>query len=284
MHPHHSRSLAPSPASNLSHEVRQPFFSIVTVCRNAEAPLRRTIPTLAAQSFHDYEWLIIDGASCDRSLELVHKASVVAKRVVSEPDSGIYDAMNKAIGLAKGRWIYFLNAGDQLASPTVLQQVFALVTKGDSTDLVWGDVMYVRADTHLLHRFAHVRPALLPFEDLNHQAVFARPSLFEEFGSFDLRYRLCADYEWLLRVLRGGATYRYLPLCIANFEADGAHARNVPLLRLEQRQIRRRHASRFALFIGALVARIRRSLRFRGTRWTSSRSPSPFDAHRNIPS
>ena len=115
----------------------QPLFSIITVCWNAELLIRSTIASLASQEAACFEYLVIDGASQDNTLAVVNEcAKGLPMRLVSEPDNGIYDAMNKGVRLARGDWLYFLNAGDAFVDAQVLQRVAVLLGRVDRKSVV----------------------------------------------------------------------------------------------------------------------------------------------------
>jgi glycosyltransferase involved in cell wall biosynthesis len=236
-------------------------FSIVTVCRNAERVIASTGLSLRHQTHRDYEWLVIDGASTDRTLEVVAGIGVQSPRIISEPDLGIYDAMNKALSLARGEWIYFLNAGDALIDEAVLADVAAGIDAHPTIELLWGDMIYFGPSGEWLRRYRHVRRSTLVFEDLNHQAVFAARALFERFGRFNLRFRTSADYDWLLRVFRGGTPTHYLPRIIARFEAGGYHSSNTAAITAERYALRLQYVTPRTLRLGLQVARLRRRWR-----------------------
>lgn len=228
--------------------------SIVTVTYNAAAVLPVSLDSLAAQRCRDWEWLVQDGASTDHSLALItaHPAASMAPlRLVSEPDGGIYDAMNRAVARAQGDWIYFLNAGDALAHADVLDSV-AAAADASAADLIVGEVLTLGPRVHQHRSYAHLGPTRLLFDSLCHQAVFARRSLFDRFGPFDTRFRYAADYDWLLRVWRGGARVHMLPQRVAHFDTGGAHARAAADTARENEAVRRQHASPALLALGRL--------------------------------
>jgi len=228
-------------------------YSIVTVTFNAAAMLPVTLESLAAQRCQDLEWLVQDGASADQSLALItaHSAATMGLRLVSEPDGGIYDAMNRAVARAQGDWIYFLNAGDALADAEVLASV-AAAADASAVDLIVGEVLTVGPRVTQHRSYAHLGPTRLLFDSLCHQAVFARRSLFDRFGAFDTRFRYAADYDWLLRVWRGGARVRMLPQVVAHFATGGAHAKAATDTSRENEAVRRQHANAALLAFGRL--------------------------------
>lgn len=219
-----------------------PFFSIITICRNAQTLIGPTIDSLARQDWRDFEYLVIDGASTDGTLEVVRERALgLQLRLVSEPDNGIYDAMNKGARLANGQWVYYLNAGDDLIDASVLRRVAMQLSATPSIDIAYGDVIYRGEGGEHLVRFDWLTRSNLLFEHLCHQAVFAARATFERFGLFDTQYRINADFEWLLRVFRQGASTCYLGYPIAFYDDAGFSARHKAATRSERALIRRRY-------------------------------------------
>ena len=194
-------------------------------------------------------------------MALIANFPVPNKRVVSEPDRGIYDAMNKAVALARGEWIYFLNCGDTLADVGVLADAALAIDAQPDLQLLWGDMLYFDQHRQWARRFRHVNRRTLIFDDLNHQATFARRSLFEQAGGFNLDFKTSADYDWLIRVLRSGARYRYLQRTIARFAVGGMHSANVQALIAERRRLRLQYVPPEQLKMGLVIARVRRRFR-----------------------
>jgi glycosyltransferase involved in cell wall biosynthesis len=224
-------------------------FSIVTVTHNAAAVLPGTLESLRAQRDAEYEWVLADGGSTDATMQIARSFDAAPASLVSEPDRGIYDAMNKAVARAQGDWVYFLNADDALAAPDVLARVAA---RAGDADLVVGRVLVVGDGPDVLRGYDHLTPRRLLFDSLCHQAVFARRNLFERFGVFDLQYRYAADYDWLLRVWRGGARVVFEDSVVARFRAGGAHAKAAKRTAEEYGLIRHHHAPAWALTLGGL--------------------------------
>lgn len=187
-----------------------PLFSIITVTWNAADTIRPTLESVQRQTSSDYEMLIIDGASTDDTLSIVRRASIAGLRVFSEPDGGLYDAMNKGISRARGRYIMFLNAGDALADDTVLARL-AMLT-GDNPGVIYGQTQLVDAQREVVGQRHLTAPKRLSVDSfLNgmvvcHQAFVARRDLVPE---YDLRYHLSADYDWCIRVLKASKLNAY---------------------------------------------------------------------------
>ncbi len=249
----------------------RPLFSVITVVYNAADLVVGSGISLRRQTFKDYEWIVVDGASRDATVAKVVSLGVQHTRIASEPDRGIYDAMNKGIRLAKGEWLYFLNAGDSYVDATVLADVAEFLGKHPDTELVHGDVRHLEAQRIYTESTAYVNRWMLPFEELNHQSVFARRSLFDSLGDFNLSFRTSADYDWLIRVFRSKAKVRHIDRTVANFLDGGLHAQNPDALASERRALRTQYAGRFALTAGGFLARVRRRLRLMAIReeWRS---------------
>lgn len=214
-----------------------PLFSIVTVCKNAGAVLGGTMESLRQQSWQDHEYIIVDGASDDTTADVVRSYSDLVNTFVSEPDAGIYDAMNKGIRLARGEWIYFLNADDFFADDDVLSRVASVLQHASDVSLVYGDVLMRSPGSERLFRFNWLNSWNLRFEHLCHQVVFARKALFGQIGNFDTRYKINADYDWLLKAFRSGIKTQYLGFTIASYDMTGMSSGNGELKMSERRAI-----------------------------------------------
>jgi len=213
--------------------------SIITICRNEEKLIEETCRSVAAQVFDDFEWLVVDGASTDGTLEILERYRRHMSYFVSEPDGGIYEAMNKGIRAAKGEYLLFLNGGDSLADPLVLQRLFRYETDNPllvpmqpalKADIVFGEIV-ARENGFLPWPGLPIGPRRLglmyfKMHTLSHQAVFIRKSLFERIGLYDANYTTAGDYEWFLRaILRRRASYEYVPLVVSIFNFEGTSAR-----------------------------------------------------------
>lgn len=180
-----------------------PMISVITICYNAESTLPATMRSVAAQSYGDFEHLIIDGASRDSTVDLARRESIGATRIFSEPDKGIYDAMNKGLAKAQGRYVIFLNAGDAFHDSGTLAE-YGKAALSDP-DIVYGDTVIVDDERRILGPRHLSAPESLTFESFSkgmlvcHQAFMAKRSLA---GPYDLRYRFSADFDWTVRILR----------------------------------------------------------------------------------
>ena len=205
-----------------------PLFSIITVTWNAADVIAHTLESVQRQTNTDYEMLIIDGASTDKTLDIVREASIASLHVFSEPDNGLYDAMNKGIARAQGRYLIFLNAGDAFASDTVLARLAMLTA--DNPGVIYGQTQLVDAQRDVVgERHLRAPKRLTVGSFLNgmvvcHQAFVARRDLVPE---YDLQYRLSADYDWCIRVLEKSPANAYAGrVPIISYLADGMTTRH----------------------------------------------------------
>ncbi len=220
-----------------------PLFSIITVTWNAASVIAPTLQSVQRQTCSNYEMLIIDGASTDETLDMVRQTSIAGLRVFSEPDKGLYDAMNKGIARARGRYIVFLNAGDAFASETVLARL-ALLT-ADNPGVIYGQTQLVDAQRNVVgqrHLTAPKRLTAASFLNgmvVCHQAFVARRDLVPE---YDLQYRLSADYDWCIKILRKSTANAYAgPEPIISYLADGMTTRHHRESLMERYRIMCRH-------------------------------------------
>lgn len=194
-------------------------ISIITVCLNSEKTIEQTMNSVLSQKYDDLEYLIIDGASTDGTMEIVEKYREQLSAVISEPDEGLYDAMNKGIALATGDIIGIINSDDWY-EPEILWTVekeFA----GDSIDVLHAQMKLVEGEYKNEIRKVKDIEELRYRMILNHPTVFVRKRAYIKYGFFDTRYRICADYELLLRFYAKGAGFKYIERVFANYRVDG---------------------------------------------------------------
>ena len=204
-------------------------FSVITVARNAAATLEQCIASVEAQRYTQVEYIIIDGASTDDTAAIVARHKARVDRFVSEPDRGIYDAMNKGLALASGDFVYFLGADDYLADGKVLQDVADFLGHAPDCDLLYGGIE-VRYPGGHREPFMPPPPALalrfLVSGCLPHQASFGSRRAFALAGAFDDRYRIAGDYDWFLRVVtHQQLVTRRFERIIASYRIDGVSNR-----------------------------------------------------------
>lgn len=205
----------------------EPLVTVVTVCLNSDRTIGATLRSVAAQDWPRIEHVVIDGGSRDRTLDIVRSEGAHVARVVSEPDRGIYDAMNKGLAAASGQVIAFLNADDAYSGPGVLRTVVQELRQG-SLDAVFGDVEYFRASDpgRVVRRYRsdRFRPDRIAYGWMPaHPALFVRREVFERFGPFDTSYRIAGDFELVARAFGGGKLrWRHIPRVLVRMQAGGA--------------------------------------------------------------
>ncbi len=199
-----------------------PKITVVTVVYNGEKYLEQTIQSLIAQTYKNIEYVIIDGGSNDGTLEIIKRYCHHISHWQSEPDRGIYDAMNKGLAKATGEIITFLNADDWY-EPDALESIVEVFTAHPQLDFVFGDVIQIDPLTHHETTYrvrlneAH---RLMPF---GHPALFVKTAVHRQFP-FDTHFRIAADYDLVLSLLDRHCSYAYLPKRITNFRLVGISA------------------------------------------------------------
>jgi glycosyltransferase involved in cell wall biosynthesis len=219
-------------------------ITVITVCFNSAAYIADALRSVDAQTWPDVEHLIIDGGSSDNTLDIVAEHPRPWRLVTSEPDRGIYDAMNKGIRLATGEVVGLINSDDFYESPEVLAKV-AAVFADPSIDACYGDLCYVRRDdTTKIVRYWRSSP----FEPglfgrgwaPPHPTLFVRRSVFSRHGVFDLAYPIAADMELMARFFEvHGVRSRYLPEVLVHMRMGGASNRSLRSIIQQNREILR---------------------------------------------
>lgn len=177
-----------------------PLISIITITFNAADTIESTLISVASQTYSNYEHIIIDGASKDNTIEIARKFPDV--RILSERDKGLYDAMNKGIKLANGKYLLFLNSGDTFHTKETLAKYAKAAEKGD--DIIYGDTIIVDRERNIKGKRHLSAPAQLTFESFSqgmlicHQAFMVRKEIAP---GYDLQYRFSADYDWTIKCI-----------------------------------------------------------------------------------
>ena len=197
-------------------------ISVVTVVLNAVQCIERCVSSVVGQTYDGVEYLVLDGGSTDGTLDVLERYRDRIDHLVSEPDRGLYHAMNKGIHAATGDYVYFLNSDDYFCDQGVVADVAAAIRRNPKADLIYGDVL-MRSGDQLVRK---PQVPVLTRESLCrkgfcHQALFARRELLARTGGFSEQYRIVADGDWLARALAAGATGLHLERDIAVFALDG---------------------------------------------------------------
>ena len=250
-------------------------FTLITVTYNAEQTLERTLRSVAEQTYPHLEHILIDGASKDRTLEVARTHGKHLAKVVSEPDRGLYDAMNKGLRLATGDYVCFLNAGDKLHGADTIEKISLSLTRpqregtvgatsplgGDGGNLeggfdssllpgvLYGHTDIVDDDGHYLGPRRLTPPEQLTWKSFKqgmlvcHQAFYARRDLCPE---YDTTFRFSADFDWCIRVMKQTDSLVHLPFSVADYLQEGMTTRNHRASLIERFRLMCRHYGLFS--------------------------------------
>lgn len=181
------------------------LFSIITINRNNSAGLRQTMESVVAQQNCDMEYVVVDGASTDGSVDVIKQHSSLPRlKWVSEPDSGIYNAMNKGISMAEGDYIVFVNSGDTLVSPSVMQRLSQALAETGRPAILYGNIIKVWPDGRMVKGKGRRDPfTMFSFYrgTLDHPGTCIRRSLYDTYGMMDETMKICSDWAWFLKAI-----------------------------------------------------------------------------------
>lgn len=201
-------------------------ITVITVAFNAASTIADTLESVASQTYHHVEHVVVDGASTDGTMAVIERHGKHVARLVSEPDRGIYDAMNKGLRLATGEVIGFLNADDVYADPDVLARVSAIM-EAEKLDALFGDADFVSPDRpdRPVRRYCseRFRPDRIAWGWMPaHPTLFLRRHVYERFGVFRTDYRIAGDFELVARIFHGGTLrYRHVPEVLVRMRTGG---------------------------------------------------------------
>ena len=245
-----------------------PFFSIVTVVYNSEKLIQETIDSIANQSDHDYEYIVIDGNSTDATLNIIRANADKIDYWQSETDKGLYDAMNKALNIAKGKYIVFINSGDRLNNSQVLANI---KSRNIDADVYFGETNLIDHLGNILGTRSELSTRKLPakltwksFQKgmlVSHQSILVRTSLAPKFNT---QYRCSADIDWVIAILKKSKIIVNANLTISQYLVGGYSLQNSKLAWKERFQIYLKHygwlrtiISHFYIAIRAIIFNLR---------------------------
>jgi len=224
-------------------------LTIITINYNNATGLHKTIESVLSQTSQDFEYIIIDGASTDGSVDYLktinYKLQTTNYKLVSEPDNGIYNAMNKGIRMAQGEYIHFLNSGDWLVDEHVVEKMLGklneLIEKGQQPDVFVGNKIMIRPDGKIRRGHNDKRPvtAFTFYRGtIEHTSAYIRRELFETVGLYDETLRIVSDWKWYFEaVLHHNAKVSYTDLYVTYFDNTGISSTNLQLDKAERRQV-----------------------------------------------
>lgn len=223
-------------------------LTILTINLNNASGLEKTMRSVLTQSFKAFDYIVIDGASTDGSIDVIkHFEPKFDGRLkwVSEPDSGIYNAMNKGLHMATGDYIQILNSGDTLASQDVTERMLAEVqritkSEGKIPDIVYGNMTKVDSDGKIVGKSGKAEYSLRQFysSTLNHDCAYIRRDLFEKYGYYDENLKIVSDWKWYLQAIGlGDVVPKYVDIDVTVFDAGGISETNLALRNAERRKV-----------------------------------------------
>ena len=234
-------------------------LSIITINYNNAEGLRKTLASVAAQTYRDIEHIIIDGGSTDGSVDVIKEYeeqlhlthSTIHIQWTSEPDKGIYDGMNRGIRKATGDYIQILNSGDILATPDVTERMFAALKKYQTSNIkpqtsvpiLYGNMLKAYPNGKIVRDNCGGQGAPESFlyfytGTLNHDCAYIRRDLFEKYGLYNEQMKICSDWEWYIRaIVLGGEKPVYTNIDVTIFDTNGISESNLELRKAERRQV-----------------------------------------------
>jgi glycosyltransferase involved in cell wall biosynthesis len=245
--------------------MKYPLISIITVTYNAEKTLKQTFQSVFNQTYSSVEYIVIDGASKDNTVALIREHSAKINYWISEPDKGLYDAMNKGIAVATGDYLFFLNADDRFISNDVLEKMMA---SEENADVYYGDVMMIDEVENELGLRSQITPHKLPEKlhwkslkhgmVVSHQAFLVKKSIMP---FYDLSYKVAADIDWMIKVLKNAKTVCNTKLIVAKFRLGGTSKQRKKQAWKERYKIFNKHYGTVSNLINHLYIAIRYAIK-----------------------
>ena len=228
----------------------KPKFSIITITYNAAPVIEPTLASVAAQTYRNFEYLLIDGGSSDDTVAKAQASGIEFAHIVSERDNGLYDAMNKGIKLAKGDYLCFLNAGDAFHSSDTLDKIVAAIPDGTSLpDILYGETAEVDENRNFVRMRRLQAPEKLHWTSFKqgmlvcHQAFYARRDLVP---MYDLKYRLSADVDWCIKIMKRSENMVNVGFTVVDYLQNGLSLQNHRASLIERFKIMCKHYGVFS--------------------------------------
>jgi len=240
------------------------MLSVITVTYNTEPTLERTIKSVLEQTHPHIEHLIVDGKSNDGTLALIQQYANEKMVWISEPDNGLYDAMNKAATMAEGDYLCFLNAGDTFFSPDSVERIMQSFDNEHAPDIIYGDTAIVDEAGAFLHMRRLKAPEKLTWQSFRqgmvvcHQAFIVKRELFEP---YDLTYRFSSDFDWCIRMMQKAKTNLNTRLTLINYLNEGMTTINRKASLKERYRIMANYYGKLSTFLYHLWFAVRSVLR-----------------------
>lgn len=228
------------------------LFSVITVTYNAGQTLERTLKSVQEQTYDHIEHIIVDGASTDKTIELIKQSANDNTHWISEKDSGIYDAMNKATSMAKGNYVCYLNAGDTFYEPDTVKKIVQTAKSNNFPDILYGETVVVNNEGTFLYNRRLKAPEKLNWKSFKqgmlvcHQAFIIKRSIFEP---YDLSYRFSADVDWSIRLMKKNKSIHNTHLTLIRYLNEGVTTANRKASLKERYQIMAKHYGNVSTFL-----------------------------------
>ncbi len=201
-----------------------PKISIITANLNNAVGLRETIKSVESQTYVNYEYIIIDGGSIDGSVDVIKEYAEKITYWSSEPDLGVYDAMNKGTKKSNGEWVIYMNSGDTFYRNNVIQQIFSLEIN-PLIQILYGNAI-IKENKKRIKPSAKINKSFFFYETICHQSIFFKRTIFEKIGYHNLNYKIIADREFLLRAAIRNLKFTYIDIDVCVWEAEGLSSKN----------------------------------------------------------
>lgn len=216
-------------------------ISVITVCRNIASKIVRTLESISNQTFKDFEWIVVDGNSDDGTYEIILKYASRINTLIHEPDSGIYNAMNKGIMQAHSEYLLFLNGGDELYNADVLDNA---VRNGLNSDIVYGDVIIKNDNDEILAKnHNRLSKKSLYKYTIYHPSAFIKTELLKKY-LYDESFKIAADYDFFTKVFLKKYRFKKIDIVVSTFYLDGISATNLSVVEQEKERIRAKYFSK----------------------------------------
>ncbi len=209
----------------------KPLISIITVVYNSEKYLENTILSIAEQNNDALEYIIIDGGSKDNTLNIISKHADHIQKTISEPDKGLYDAMNKGLQMAEGKYVWFINSGDKLYSDSTFTKLQEIIETQNFPDIIYGETIIIDENDEEIGLRRLKTPENLTWKSLInglvvcHQSFIVKRSIA---NTYNLNYKIAADYDWVLKGLKKATTVCNSKLILSRYLDNGLSKNNIP--------------------------------------------------------
>lgn len=222
-------------------------ISVITICLNAAEHIEQAIESVEAQTYHHIEYLVIDGGSTDGTLGVVERHEKRVDYLVSEPDGGLYNAMNKGIQAATGEVLFFLNADDRFCDAEVVGDLMSAFREDPELEVVYGNALHdLPGGYRRWVQCSELTRRSLAKQTISHQTIFSRRRVFEKTGGFNENYRVVSDLEWLIKLSIKGVVSRHVDRDVSIVGVDGRSW--VTAWEDERLRMMRRYYSAFEIF------------------------------------